>query len=132
MKPKRRGKVAINHRGRRIGFTHQRAKHPESVLERIRELRSEGLGYRRISAKLKTEGTAMPWSTVRDVVKGNIRAQQPTEWRKPGQRRQKGQAREPHYEWPEFQWLPMPGGDERAQELWEENNESADKHNAPQ
>lgn len=116
--------VAINHRGRRIGGTHQRAKHPESVVERIRELRAQGLGYRRISAKLKMEGTPVPWSTVREVVKGNIRAQQPFEWKKRGAHRaEPTDPRHPlTFQVPDFHWLPMPGGDEEAERRWDENN----------
>jgi DNA invertase Pin-like site-specific DNA recombinase len=103
-KTKRKGLVAINKRGRRIGSTHQRAKHAEQVLDRIKELKASGLGYRRIAAKLKQEGTPVPWTTVRDIVKGHIRAQKPVEWRKPGERRAPGEPHGPYYDFPEFQW----------------------------
>jgi len=93
-------RVAVNDQGRRIGSTHQRAKHPDATIKRVKELKAEGLGYRRIAAQLAVEGTPMPWLTVRDVLKGRIRAQQPCESRKPGD------PRTPRYDFPEFYWPP--------------------------
>jgi hypothetical protein len=93
-------RVAVNDQGRRIGSTHQRAKHADTTIKRVKDLNAEGLGYRRIAAQLAVEGTPMPWLTVRDVLKGRIRAQQPCESRKPGD------PRTPRYDFPEFYWPP--------------------------
>jgi hypothetical protein len=115
--------VAINKRGRRIGSTHQRAKHADAALERIKQLKAEGLGYRRIAARLKDEGTPIPWTTVRDVIKGHIRNQQPAEWRRHGQAKAAVDPRRPlSFDVPDFRWMPMPGGDSQAQEQWDKNN----------
>lgn len=37
-----------NHTGHRVGECHQRAKAPDAVVRRTRELNSQGLGYKRI------------------------------------------------------------------------------------
>lgn len=122
MKQRKKKLVAINKRGRRIGSTHHRAHHSDETIARIRALKAEGLSYQRISATLKEEGSVVPVRTVRDVIYGNTRAQQPAEWRKPGERRDT--PRPPAYDFPSFQWMPFKG--DPAQQ-WEENNASADK-----
>jgi len=40
--------VRRNHTGHRVGEDHQRAKAPDDVVRRARELNAGGLGYKRI------------------------------------------------------------------------------------
>lgn len=84
-------RVAVNAGGRRVGETHQRAKLTDADVIMIIELHEAGLGYRQIAKKFDDtvtlpDGTEAPgyrpaWTTVRDVVKGNTRAQPIAKWR---------------------------------------------------
>jgi hypothetical protein len=85
-------RVAVNAGGRRVGETHQRAKLTDADVIMIIELHEAGLGYRQIAKKFDdmvidpATGTEVPgyrpaWTTIRDVVKGNTRAQPIAKWR---------------------------------------------------
>jgi len=85
-----RKQIAFNAQGRRVGATHHRAKLTEKDVAMIIELHEAGLGYRQIAGKFDDmvrlpDGTEVPgyrpaWTTVRDVVKGNTRAQPIAKW----------------------------------------------------
>jgi len=85
-----RTQIAFNAQGRRVGATHHRAKLTEKDVVMIIELSEAGLGYRQIAAKFDEmvkmpDGTETPgyrpaWTTIRDVVKGNTRAQPIAKW----------------------------------------------------
>lgn len=72
--------IAVNGRGYRIGESHHRAKLADADIELILYLREEGLTYAAIAAKFD-DGVTVSKSTVRDVVKGRIRAQFPTRYK---------------------------------------------------
>lgn len=85
-----RVKVAVNARGHRIGATHHRAKLTDEHVGMIIALHEAGLGYRQIAGKFdemvtlpdgsEVDGYRPAWTTVRDVVKGNTRAQPIAKW----------------------------------------------------
>lgn len=68
--------VAVNEAGHRIGETHQRAKISDHDLGLLLRLHDEGWGSRRLSAKFD-----IPRRTVRDYLRGRIRAQAPARWK---------------------------------------------------
>lgn len=57
-------RVGVSDTGRRCGETHHRAKLSDHDIDLIRDLHSEGIGYRRIAEKFEVSH-----STVRDIVK---------------------------------------------------------------
>jgi hypothetical protein len=68
--------IPVNDRGYRIGQYHHRAKLTEVQIDRIFEMRDEGMSYRAIAeqiAPLVAGGIAR--ETVRDVCRGLIRGQ---------------------------------------------------------
>ena len=70
-------KVALNEHGYRIGESHQRARHSEQTVDKIRIMHeTHGYGYRKISAML-----GIGRSTVQKVCKYLIRGQAPHEYR---------------------------------------------------
>ena len=73
-------RVAVNEKGYRIGETHHRAKLTDADIDTIMELRDAGLTYAQIAAKWD-DGVTISKSTVRDVIKGRIRAQHATKYR---------------------------------------------------
>lgn len=76
--------VAVNAHGYLIGESHQFARHPQSTIDRIWHWRHKRLGYRRISEALAREGLRVPWTTVRDIVKGITRGQKPARYKVKG------------------------------------------------
>ena len=70
--------VGLNEHGLPVGETHHRARVPDLVVNRIRELHEEeNLGYRRI-AKL----VGLSRSFVRKICLYQRRAQFPTQWKR--------------------------------------------------
>jgi hypothetical protein len=70
--------VATNDRGMRIGQYHQRAKYPDEMVDRARELHEDqGLGYGRIAKLLKVSK-----SLIRDWCRYSRRAQSYVSWKK--------------------------------------------------
>lgn len=49
---------ARQHTGHRIGAWHGRSKHSDATVARARDLRAQGLGYKRIGAAI-----GVPWRT---------------------------------------------------------------------
>jgi hypothetical protein len=84
-------RVEVNEAGRRVGETHHQAKLSDADCQQILALRDAGLTYQQIADKFDEtvtlpDGTEVPGyrpgkSTVRDVCKGNYRAQTLTRWR---------------------------------------------------
>lgn len=68
--------LAINEYGLRIGEDHQNAKYPNSVVDRVLDLRDMGLGYLRIAMVC-----SMPKSVVRDICTGRRRCQFAVTWK---------------------------------------------------
>lgn len=69
--------VAINDRGLRIGKYHQRCKHTDELVDRIRDMHEEqGLGYRKIAFMLEISR-----HTVRDICRYTVRAQTYEKWK---------------------------------------------------
>jgi len=69
--------VAVNEKGAPIGEGHHRAKLTDQDIEWILELHHEhGLGYGTLAVKFEVSK-----STVRDVIKGRIRAQIPAAYK---------------------------------------------------
>ena len=69
--------VATNDRGMRIGQYHQRCKHTDALIDKIRELHEEqGLGYRKIAVMLEISR-----HTVRDICRYRMRAQTYEKWK---------------------------------------------------
>lgn len=75
--------VATNDRGIRIGKFHQRCKHSDELIDRIRDMHEEQeIGYRRITAILIAEGISISRHTVRDICRYDKRAQTYEHWKK--------------------------------------------------
>lgn len=70
--------IATNDRGLPVGKFHQRCKHSDALVDRIRDMHEDqGLGYRKIAAIL-----GVSRSTVRDICLYTIRAQVYTHWKR--------------------------------------------------
>jgi len=68
--------IPVNEFGRRIGEGHPKAKLPDIVVNRIRDMHElEGLGYRKIARMLN-----IPRSTVQKICNYTRRAQIPFDW----------------------------------------------------
>jgi hypothetical protein len=61
--------VGLTETGQRVGETHHRAKLTDADVEQILALHAQGLGYRRIAAKLDDIAGGISRGTVRDVIK---------------------------------------------------------------
>lgn len=73
--------VAINDGGMRIGEYHQRAKYPDTLVDRARELHEdEGMGYGRIARLLEVSK-----SVIREWCRYNQRAQTYENWKRVAQ-----------------------------------------------
>ncbi|WP_059413433.1 hypothetical protein [Cupriavidus basilensis] len=68
--------VAVNDQGMRIGEDHPRAKLTDADVERMLQLRAEGIGYKRLAAIFECSP-----SCVRYIVKGLRRGQPAMGWR---------------------------------------------------
>lgn len=72
--------VGTNDRGVAIGQYHPRAKYPDELIDKIREMREDqGLAWREIVSR-----TGVSMRMVRDVCAYVYRAQTYTNWRKAG------------------------------------------------
>ena len=69
-------KIALNELGRRIGEGHPNARYTDNEVRMVLILRAEGLGWKRMSAKLE-----IPIRTLRSICSGARRNQVPTQWR---------------------------------------------------
>lgn len=69
--------IAYNERGWRIGEDHPRAKYTDHEVSQVLALRGAGLTYREISERLE-----IPWTTIRAMCSGAIRAEQPAHYRR--------------------------------------------------
>lgn len=68
--------IPVNEFGRRIGEGHPKAKLPDIVVNRIRDMHElEGMGYRKIARALN-----IPRSTVQKICNYTRRAQIPFDW----------------------------------------------------
>ena len=72
----RKVKHDVNEAGRRIGEGHPRARYSDSTVEQILRANEAGVSSQSISLVL-----GMPASTVRSIVNGQARRQEPTVWR---------------------------------------------------
>lgn len=68
--------VGVNDRGVRVGEDHQRATLTDHDVELMRQLREEGLGYKRLAKMFDTSVR-----NVRDIVNYKRRVTTPTGWR---------------------------------------------------
>lgn len=68
--------VAINGRGLRVGEDHQNARYTNGEVERVLELREEGMSYNRIARLMD-----MPKSTVASICRHERRAVVVVAWR---------------------------------------------------
>jgi transcriptional regulator len=68
--------VGINELGLRVGEDHQRATLTDHDVELMRQLREEGLGYKRLAKMFDTSVR-----NVRDIVNYKRRVTTPTGWR---------------------------------------------------
>lgn len=70
--------VATNDRGHRVGESHQKARHSDALVEKVRDMHEEqGMGYKRIAKIL-----ALSVSTVRQLCTYNRRADFIAGWRR--------------------------------------------------
>ena len=70
--------IGTNDRGMRIGESHQNCKHPDALVNRIREMHeSDGIGYRLIAKAL-----GLSRHTVRDICRYTRRAQTVECWKR--------------------------------------------------
>lgn len=70
--------VATNDRGMRIGETHQRAKHPDALVDKVRDMHEEqGMGYGSIAKEL-----GLSKSIVRDWCRYSLRAHSCANWKR--------------------------------------------------
>ena len=67
----------VNDEGRRIGEGHPRARYSDDTVEQILRANEAGVTSQSISLVL-----GIPASTVRSIVNGQARRQEPTVWRK--------------------------------------------------
>lgn len=68
--------VAVNELGMRLGEDHQNAKLTNAEVDMLLELREQGWGYRRLSAKFEVSKR-----TVRGYCNGSGRCQIPARWK---------------------------------------------------
>lgn len=75
IRPARR--VAINEAGDRVGETHPGARHPDALVNKLRDLHENyGYGYRRLARQFE-----LSFTTVKKWLRYERRAQTPVEWR---------------------------------------------------
>ncbi|CAB3624599.1 hypothetical protein [Achromobacter pestifer] len=68
--------VGVNEKGVRVGEDHQRATLTDHDVELMRQLREEGLGYKRLAKMFDTSVR-----NVRDIVNYKRRVTTPTAWK---------------------------------------------------
>jgi transcriptional regulator len=68
--------VGVNEKGVRVGEDHQRATLTDHDVELMRQLREEGLGYKRLAKMFDTSVR-----NVRDIVNYKRRVTVPTAWK---------------------------------------------------
>jgi hypothetical protein len=73
--------VAVNEKGYRIGESHHNAKLTDEEIDMIFYLHEQGLGTRTIAAKFD-DGKTISRTTVRNVLRGRKRAQQPDRYKR--------------------------------------------------
>ena len=68
--------IAVNDLGYRIGSSHHNSSISDQVIDAIRELREEGLGYGTLSIIFN-----LPRGTIAKICKYQIRGQTPDRWK---------------------------------------------------
>ena len=68
--------IAVNDLGYRIGSSHHNSSISDQVIDAIRELREEGLGYGTLSIIF-----SLPRGTIAKIAKYQIRGQTPDRWK---------------------------------------------------
>ncbi|CUI38437.1 Uncharacterised protein [Achromobacter xylosoxidans] len=68
--------VGVNEKGVRVGEDHQRATLTDHDVELMRQLREEGIGYKRLAKMFDTSVR-----NVRDIVNYKRRVSTPTAWK---------------------------------------------------
>ena len=68
--------IAVNDQGYRIGSSHHNSSISDQVIDAIRELREEGLGYGTLSIIFN-----LPRGTIAKIAKYQIRGQTPDRWK---------------------------------------------------
>ncbi|CUJ71747.1 MULTISPECIES: hypothetical protein [Achromobacter] len=68
--------VGVNEKGLRVGEDHQRATLTDHDVELMRQLREEGIGYKRLAKMFDTSVR-----NVRDIVNYKRRVSTPTAWK---------------------------------------------------
>lgn len=68
--------VGVNEKGLRVGEDHQRATLTDHDVELMRQLREEGIGYKRLAKMFDTSVR-----NVRDIVNYKRRVTTPTAWK---------------------------------------------------
>ena len=68
--------IAVNDQGYRINCSHHNCRIEQTVVDAIRELREEGLGYGTLSTIF-----SLPRGTIAKIAKYQIRGQTPDRWK---------------------------------------------------
>lgn len=74
--------VGVTTKGVRVGATHHRAKLTDADVDQIHALHEMGLSYKVIAEKFDDIPGGISYSTVRKIIKCQIRAQVPDRWRR--------------------------------------------------
>ena len=77
-----RMKRSVNEAGRRIGEGHPRARHSDAMVEQILRCNENGLSSISISLVL-----GIPASTIRSILSGKARRQEPSVWQRKRRKR---------------------------------------------